>query len=211
MKKSIKLHQPMLILLLAVLIPIAYHIAFSLPAVNDFFVAKITIGDLLNYSGQILGFSVPIIIICIQLNKHHERSKFEKLREIISNYIGILSPYFSIFLINDQTPKEVFNAIRDFSDKEHKSFNLLHLYLSEGQRKTFESKLNNYRGILMTNLAKLSDSLIEYKSETKSVEFSKNQNTSEAVTNFGIAMQELYNYLVSMYQKIQTEYEEAIF
>ncbi len=213
MKFILKILKKFIILLflaLPILLPIFYHIIYFLPAKNDFFVAKIKIGELLEYTGTTIGSIFLFFTVFLTIRNTRKDSKIEKIRDALADYLSILSPFFTIELLREKDPNNFYLTIKNFIDEENKKYQIISLYLSKEDKKLLDKEFIRLRTEMLSKQFYMSNNLI-YNTGTKSYSFNTENNWVKSINQFGYAVAACLVSAENVFSEILNNYESSIF
>lgn len=205
-----KFKKRYLIFILPVVLPIIYHLMYYFPAKYDFFVAQITIGELLEYTGTTIGSIFLFFTVYLTIRNTRKDSKIEKIRDALSDYLSLLSPFFTVGLLKVTDPNEIYLTLKTFMDEENKKYQTLSLYLSNEDKELLKKEYDSFRIIMLNNQFVISSNLI-FNSSTKNYTLAPVNNLVESINQFGYSVAACLISAEKVFPKILEKYDSDFF
>lgn len=183
---------------------------YYFPAKYDFFVAQITIGELLEYTGTTIGSIFLFFTVYLTIRNTRKDSKIEKIRDALSDYLSLLSPFFTVGLLKVTDPNEIYLTLKTFMDEENKKYQTLSLYLSNEDKELLKKEYDSFRIIMLNNQFVISSNLI-FNSSTKNYTLAPVNNLVESINQFGYSVAACLISAEKVFPKILEKYDSDFF
>ena len=205
-----KFKKRYLIFILPIVLPIIYHLMYYFPAKYDFFVAQISIGELLEYTGTIIGSIFLFFTVYLTIRNTRKDSKIEKIRDALSDYLSLLSPFFTVGLLKVTDPNEIYLTLKNFMDEENKKYQTLLLYLSNEDKELLKNEYDSLRVKMLNNQFVISENLI-FNSTTKNYTLAPINHLVPAINQFGFSVANCLVSAETVFPKILEKYESDFY
>ncbi len=207
---KIKFKKRYLIFILPVVLPIIYHIIYYIPAKNDFFVAQISIGELLNYTGTTIGSIFLFFTVYLTIRNTRKDSKIEKIRDAFVDYLSLLSPFFTVGLLKETDANEIYLTLKTFMDEENKKYKTLSLYLTNENKVLLNNEYESIRKKMLNSQFVVSTNLV-FNQFTKDYSIGNQDSLTASINLFGFSVAESLNKTEEIFAKILQKYESDFF
>lgn len=210
MKKKLKKRHLIFILSLPIVLPIIYHTMYYFPAKYDFLVAQISIGELLEYTGTTIGSIFLFLTVYLTIRNTRKDSKIEKIRDALSDYLTLLSPFFTVGLLKVTNPNEIYLTLKNFMDEENKKYQTLSLYLSNEDKELLKNEYDSFRIKMLNDQFAISANLI-FNPTTKNYTLAPVNNLVASINQFGYSVANCLVSAEKVFPKILEKYESDFF